>query len=146
MEARPARPSGTQEARFLLDTNICIYIRRKKPEEVLRRFRTLKAGEAALSVITFGELMHGGKERAAGGDGKKQQFPHYVRDDIGGEGPVFFQGSLAARRAAGGGAGAVAGAGARASGDGIAGDGGRSLWNDSGGTGTQGADDREQRF
>jgi len=46
------------EARFLLDTNICIYIRRKKPEEVLRRFRTLKAGEAALSVITFGELIH----------------------------------------------------------------------------------------
>ena len=46
------------EARFLLDTNICIYIRRKKPEEVLRRFRTLKAGEAALSVITFGELIY----------------------------------------------------------------------------------------
>ena len=42
------------ESRFLLDTNICIYIRRKKPEVVLRRFRTLKAGEAALSVITFG--------------------------------------------------------------------------------------------
>jgi len=58
MEARPATPSGTKDALFLLDTNICIYIRRKKPEEVLRRFRTLKAGEAALSVITFGELMH----------------------------------------------------------------------------------------
>jgi len=42
------------EARFLLDTNICIYIRRKRPEEVLRRFRALKAGEAVLSVITFG--------------------------------------------------------------------------------------------
>jgi hypothetical protein len=38
------------EARFLLDTDICIYIRRKRPEEVLRRFRTLKAGEAVLSV------------------------------------------------------------------------------------------------
>ena len=25
------------EARFLLDTNICIYIRRNKPEQVLRR-------------------------------------------------------------------------------------------------------------
>jgi len=46
------------ELRFLLDTNICIYIRRKKPAEVLRRFRTLKAGEVALSVITFGELMY----------------------------------------------------------------------------------------
>jgi tRNA(fMet)-specific endonuclease VapC len=59
MEPHPATPSGTQEARFLLDTNICIYIRRKKPEEVLRRFRTLKPGEAALSVITFGELVYG---------------------------------------------------------------------------------------
>src|SRR5260370_8526333 len=52
------------DARFLLDTNICIYIRRKKPEEVLRRFRTLKAGEAALSVITFGELVYGAEKSA----------------------------------------------------------------------------------
>jgi tRNA(fMet)-specific endonuclease VapC len=52
------------EARFLLDTNICIYIRRKKPEEVRRRFRTLKAGEAALSVITFGELVYGAEKSA----------------------------------------------------------------------------------
>jgi len=52
------------EARFLLDTNICIYIRRKKPEEVLRRFRRLKQGEAALSVITFGELVYGAEKSA----------------------------------------------------------------------------------
>jgi tRNA(fMet)-specific endonuclease VapC len=61
MEARHATPSGTQEGRFLLDTNICIYIRRKKLEEVLRRFRTLQAGEA---VITFGELMYGAEKSA----------------------------------------------------------------------------------
>jgi tRNA(fMet)-specific endonuclease VapC len=52
------------EPRFLLDTNICITIRRKKPEEVLRRFRTLKQGEAALSVITFGELVYGAEKSA----------------------------------------------------------------------------------
>src|SRR5260370_33541483 len=52
------------EARFLLDTNICIYIRRKKPDPVLRRFRTLKQGEAALSVITFGELVYGAEKSA----------------------------------------------------------------------------------
>jgi tRNA(fMet)-specific endonuclease VapC len=52
------------DARFLLDTNICIYIRRKKPEEVLRRFRMLKHGEAALSVITFGELLYGAEKSA----------------------------------------------------------------------------------
>jgi len=47
------------EPRFLLDTNICIYVRRQKPEKVLRRFRALRQGEAALSVITFGELLYG---------------------------------------------------------------------------------------
>ncbi len=52
------------EPRYLLDTNICIYIRQKKPEEVLRRFRALKAGEGALSVITFGELLYGAEKSA----------------------------------------------------------------------------------
>ena len=43
----------------MLDTNICIYIRQRKPEEVLRRFRKLRPGEAVLSVITYGELLYG---------------------------------------------------------------------------------------
>ncbi|HKH98140.1 MAG TPA: type II toxin-antitoxin system VapC family toxin [Candidatus Sulfotelmatobacter sp.] len=47
------------EPRFLLDTNICIYIRQERPEQVLRRFRRLRPGEAALSVITYGELLYG---------------------------------------------------------------------------------------
>jgi len=46
-------------ARFLLDTNICIYIRRRRPPTVLERFRQLKPGEAVLSVITYGELVYG---------------------------------------------------------------------------------------
>lgn len=46
-------------ARYLLDTNICIYIRRRRPPEVLARFEKLKPGEAALSVITYGELLYG---------------------------------------------------------------------------------------
>ena len=32
------------EPRYLLDTNICTYIRQKGPEEVLRRFRKLRPG------------------------------------------------------------------------------------------------------
>jgi len=48
----------------LLDTNICIYIRQRKPEEVLRRFRKLRPGEAALSVITYGELVYGAAKSA----------------------------------------------------------------------------------
>lgn len=45
--------------RYLLDTNICIYIRRRRPQEVLRRFQELRPGDAAISVITYGELMYG---------------------------------------------------------------------------------------
>jgi tRNA(fMet)-specific endonuclease VapC len=52
------------EPRFLLDTNICIYIRQNKPDQVLRRFRRLQPGEAALSVITFGELLYGAAKSA----------------------------------------------------------------------------------
>jgi tRNA(fMet)-specific endonuclease VapC len=47
------------DPRYLLDTNICIYIRRNNPPEVLRRFQSLRPGEAVLSVITFGELLYG---------------------------------------------------------------------------------------
>jgi tRNA(fMet)-specific endonuclease VapC len=58
-------------ARFLLDTNICIYIRQKKPAEVLSRFRRLQSGDAVISVITQGELWYGAersqyRERALG--------------------------------------------------------------------------------
>jgi tRNA(fMet)-specific endonuclease VapC len=52
------------EPRYLLDTNICIYIRQKRPEEVLHRFRKLRPGEAALSVITYGELLYGAAKSA----------------------------------------------------------------------------------
>jgi tRNA(fMet)-specific endonuclease VapC len=47
------------EMRFLLDTDIFIYIRQKRPEEVSRRFSRMRPGEAAISVITYGELLYG---------------------------------------------------------------------------------------
>jgi tRNA(fMet)-specific endonuclease VapC len=49
-------------ARFLLDTNICIYIQREKPVKVLARFRKLDPGDAAISVITWGELLYGAEK------------------------------------------------------------------------------------
>jgi tRNA(fMet)-specific endonuclease VapC len=52
------------EPRYLLDTNICIYIRQERPEQVLRRFLKLRPGEAVLSVITYGELLYGAAKRA----------------------------------------------------------------------------------
>jgi tRNA(fMet)-specific endonuclease VapC len=47
---------------YLLDTNICIYIRQNRPQNVLARFRRLKPGEAVLSVITYGELLYGAEK------------------------------------------------------------------------------------
>ncbi len=41
---------------YLLDTNICIYIKNRRPPEVLVRLSSLQPGEVAMSSITFGEL------------------------------------------------------------------------------------------
>ena len=49
-------------ARFLLDTNLCIYIQRHKPPAVLTRFEKLDPGEAVISVITWGELLFGAQK------------------------------------------------------------------------------------
>lgn len=43
----------------MLDTNICIYIRRERPAGVLKRFGGLARGDAVISVVTYGELRHG---------------------------------------------------------------------------------------
>lgn len=59
-------------ARFLLDTDICIYIRRKRPPEVLAKFRQLKSAEAVLSVVTYAELVYGIEKMRAGSPGYKQ--------------------------------------------------------------------------
>lgn len=45
--------------RYMLDTNICIYIQRQKPGQVLSRFEKVQPGDAAISVITWGELLYG---------------------------------------------------------------------------------------
>jgi tRNA(fMet)-specific endonuclease VapC len=38
--------------RYPLDTTICIYIRWEHPQAVLDRFKVLRAGSTAVSVIT----------------------------------------------------------------------------------------------
>jgi len=45
--------------RYLLDTNICIYLRQNRPPEVTERFRHMQHGQAVVSVITYGELLYG---------------------------------------------------------------------------------------
>jgi len=45
--------------KYLLDTNICIYIIKKKPASVKARFSTLHAGDVGISTITLSELQYG---------------------------------------------------------------------------------------
>jgi len=48
--------------RYMLDTNICIYIKNHRPAEVLARFSKLPPGKVAMSVITYGELYFGARK------------------------------------------------------------------------------------
>ncbi len=44
---------------YLLDTNICIYIIKKKPVNVFERFKLLAPGTVGISSITAAELQYG---------------------------------------------------------------------------------------
>jgi len=46
----------------MLDTDICIYIIKRKPINVLKRLESLQPGQLAMSAITFAELMNGAKK------------------------------------------------------------------------------------
>lgn len=43
---------------YLLDTNICIYIIKKKPTEVFEKFKNLTIGDVGISSITLAELQY----------------------------------------------------------------------------------------
>ena len=45
--------------KYLLDTNICIYLIKQKPETVLRHFKTHSIGDIGISSITLAELRFG---------------------------------------------------------------------------------------
>ena len=45
--------------KYMLDTNICIYIIKKHPENVLNKFKTCEIGDIAISSVTLAELMYG---------------------------------------------------------------------------------------
>ena len=45
--------------RYMLDTNICIYIIKGNPPQVLDRLKTLTQGSAVMSVVTYAELRAG---------------------------------------------------------------------------------------
>jgi tRNA(fMet)-specific endonuclease VapC len=47
---------------YMLDTDICIYIIKRKPKSVVKRLEKLRPGQLAMSAITFAELMNGAKK------------------------------------------------------------------------------------
>jgi tRNA(fMet)-specific endonuclease VapC len=50
--------------KVMLDTNICIYIIKQKPEAVLARFRAFQVGDIGISTITLAELQYGAMKSA----------------------------------------------------------------------------------
>ena len=45
--------------KYMLDTNICIYIMKRQPEQVARRFAQCRKGDVVISTITLAELEYG---------------------------------------------------------------------------------------
>jgi tRNA(fMet)-specific endonuclease VapC len=45
--------------RYMLDTNMCIYLMKNQPEEVARRFEQCFVGDVVMSAITYAELEYG---------------------------------------------------------------------------------------
>lgn len=45
--------------RYMLDTNMCIYLMRHQPEEVARRFAQCRVGDVVMSAVTYAELEYG---------------------------------------------------------------------------------------
>lgn len=45
--------------KYMLDTNICIFLIKYQPESVIRKFMECRPGENCISSITYAELVHG---------------------------------------------------------------------------------------
>ena len=58
---------------YLLDTNICIYLIKKRPPGVLERFRQHSPKDVAISIITLFELQYGVE---------KSQYPKRSKDAL----------------------------------------------------------------
>jgi tRNA(fMet)-specific endonuclease VapC len=45
--------------KYLIDTNICIYIMNERPAKVIEKFKQFEPGEIGISTITVSELQYG---------------------------------------------------------------------------------------
>jgi tRNA(fMet)-specific endonuclease VapC len=48
--------------KYLLDTDICIYLRSGRSRKAAQKFAALAEGEAAISAMTYGELCYGAEK------------------------------------------------------------------------------------
>lgn len=51
--------------RYMLDTNICIYAIKHKPEKVFQRLQEVDPDDVCVSSVTYAELVHGVEKSAA---------------------------------------------------------------------------------
>ncbi len=45
--------------RYMLDTNICSYIIKQRPAEVLQKFEKIQKDQICISIVTYAELEYG---------------------------------------------------------------------------------------
>ena len=51
--------------RYMLDTNICIYVITHKPETVFQKLQNINPEDVCISSVTYAELVHGVEKSAA---------------------------------------------------------------------------------
>ena len=51
--------------RYMLDTNICIYAIKHKPEKVFQKLQEVEPEDVCISSVTYAELVHGVEKSAA---------------------------------------------------------------------------------
>jgi len=44
---------------YMLDTNICIYLIKKRPPNLLEKFKSIRKNSLCISVVTYAELTYG---------------------------------------------------------------------------------------
>ncbi len=63
--------------RYLLDTNICIYLIKENPVVVLEHFNAIPAGDIGVSSITAAEL-HYGVEKSQHAEGNRRALEQFL--------------------------------------------------------------------
>ena len=46
-------------ARYMLDTDTCIYLKNRRPPSIAERFNRMRWGDVVISMVTYGELYNG---------------------------------------------------------------------------------------